>query len=141
MNQNFLMAPDAVHDFLAKTRKFLENDEDWYVNTTEWAGKINKTRSFIAETGITRNDIKQVILELSVKNYCYTSEDKNNNFPNEQFSIFGITKNLIDEDIDLYIKLKIRKIQDEYLLIMSFHPEQPGRPEDKLQFPYKEYRL
>ena len=141
MNQNFLIAPETVHDFLAKTRKILENDEDWHVNTKEWAGKINKTRRFMAETGITRNDIKQVILELFVKNYCYTSEDKNDNFPNEQFSIFGITKNFIDEDIDLYIKLKIRKIQDEYLLIMSFHPEQPGRLEDKLQFPYKEYRL
>ena len=107
MTQNFIMAPETVHDFLAKTRKILENDEDWHINTKEWTGKINKTRKFMAETGITRNDIKQVIRELSVRNYCYTRADTNDNFPNEQFWFFGITKNLIEEDIDLYIKLKI----------------------------------
>ena len=44
---------------------------------------------------------------------------------------------MIDCMEDLYIKLKIRKIDDEILLIMSFHPEQPGIEEDKLNFPYK----
>lgn len=35
------------------------------------------------------------------------------------------------------IKLKIRKLEDDYLLVMSFHPEEPDGPEKKLQFPYK----
>lgn len=141
MANNIIMPPEDVNSFLTTTRKILENDEDWQINTKEWDGKINKTRNFMAETGITRTDIKHILSELSVKNYCYTREDINNNFPNEQFWIFGITKNMIDEDVALYIKLKIRKIKDEYLLVMSFHSEQPRIPEDKLQFPYEDYGL
>lgn len=141
MVQNIIVPPENVDCFLTTTKELLKNDEDWQVNMKEWAGKTNKTRAFMAETGITRNDIKQIVCELSVKNYCYTRDDVNEKFPNEQFCFFGITKNIIDEDVDLYIKLKIRKFDTDYLLIMSFHREQPGRPEDKLQFPYANIEL
>jgi len=90
----------------------------------------------MAETGIDKETIVGVIKELDVSNYCATKPDCNLNFPNEYVWEFGITKNLVDRDEELYIKLKIRKIEEEYLLIMSFHPEQPARPEDKLKFPY-----
>ncbi|MCM1039010.1 MAG: hypothetical protein NC314_03590 [Roseburia sp.] len=63
--------------------------------------------------------------------------DKNPDFSGEYVWIFGITKNLIDQNEDFYIKLKIKQIEEEYLLIMSFHPERPGNPKDKLEFPYR----
>lgn len=137
MAKDIIMSPQDVEDFLTTTREILEDDEDWQINVQEWAGKINKTRSFMAEKNLKRKDIKQVVSKLSVENYCYTRDDTNDKFPNEQFWFFGINQNIVDEDIDLYIKLKIRKIADESLLVMSFHPECPERPEDKLQFPYK----
>ena len=93
----------------------------------------------MAETGITPDDIKQVVKELSVKNYCYTRDDTNIHFPNEQIWVFGITKRIIDQNENLYVKLKIRTFDEETLLILSFHPEQPEYPEDKLQFPYSNY--
>jgi hypothetical protein len=74
---------------------------------------------------------------LEVKNFSSTKKDRNENFPNEYFWEFGITTNVVDQDEDLYIKLKIREIEDEYLLIMSFHPEMPTCPENKLTFPYR----
>ena len=92
----------------------------------------------MAETGINQQDIEKVISELQVTNYSYTADDVNIHFPDEQFWIFGITRNMIDKDENLYIKLKIRQFGDEILLIMSFHPEMPKDTEQRLIFPYKE---
>ncbi|MBU3876587.1 type II toxin-antitoxin system MqsR family toxin [Faecalicatena sp. AGMB00832] len=92
----------------------------------------------MAETGITKQDICRVVQELEVCNYCYTADDRNERFPNEQVWVFGITKKLIDKEESLYIKLKIRIIKEEILLIMSFHPENPGMESFKLKFPYKD---
>ena len=140
MAKDIIMPPQDVEEFLITTREVLEHDEDWQINMQEWAGKINKTRNFMAEKGLRRKDIKQVVVQLSVENYCYTRDDTNDKFPNEQFWFFGIKQTIIDEDIDLYIKLKIRRIAGETLLVMSFHPECPERQEDKLQFPYKKVK-
>lgn len=46
---------------------------------------------------------------------------------------------MIDKEEDLYIKLKIRKFEENLLLVMSFHPEEPKKDQEKLQFPYKDY--
>ena len=90
----------------------------------------------MAETGIDKKTILNVVRELEICNYSSTQQDYNPNFPDECIWEFGLTKNLVDKDEDLYVKLKVRKIEEEYLLIMSFHPERPPRPEDKLTFPY-----
>lgn len=50
--------------------------------------------------------------------------------------LFGITKVIIDSEEKLYIKLKLRKLEDELLLVMSFHPEMPFDLKDELTFPY-----
>lgn len=140
MVQTYVMPPADVDLFLTTVKHKLDSGDSWQINNQEWAGgKQNKTRIYMAETGITAEDIKKVVKELSIANYSSTQDDTNIRFPNEKVWIFGITKNMVDQEEDLYIKLKLRKLNDEYLLIMSFHPEQPGRPEDKLQFPYKNY--
>lgn len=92
----------------------------------------------MAETGIGQQDMEKVICELQVSNYSYTADDYNKYFDGEQFWFFGIRKNIIDKDENLYIKLKIRTIEDKILLIMSFHPEAPDEKSKKLEFPYKE---
>lgn len=140
MAQNILKPPEAVNQYLNTVKERLDVEDAWQINNQPWAnGKVNKTRDYMAQTGITPEDIKQIVKELSVKNYCYTRDDCNVNFPNEQVWIFGITKNIIDQNEDLYVKLKLRTLDDELLLILSFHPEQPERSEDKLQFPYSNY--
>lgn len=92
----------------------------------------------MAETGISPKDIEKIICELQIMHYSYTADDRNDHFKDEQVWIFGMTKNIIDKDVDLYIKLKIRMIGEELLLIMSFHPENPKDNGQKLQFPYRE---
>ena len=100
---------------------------------------MNKTREYMAETGIKKLDIMKVIKELRVCNYSYTTLDRNENFAGDQIWIFGTKFRPVDETHDIYIKLKIQELGEEYLRILSFHPESPTQTEGKLTFPYKDY--
>lgn len=129
----------VVQDFLTQVKSLLYEKGRCSINNSPWVGKANKTQIYMAEMGISMEDIKAVIGELKVRNYSATKDDRNSNFQGECVWEFGIRKKLVEVEEDLYIKLKIRKIEEDYLLIMSFHPEQPFREADKLQFPYKDY--
>lgn len=132
---------EEVRDFLKKVKKLIAEGKV-QINNLPWKGnRVNKTLAYMAETGIQKEAIEKVICELDITNYCYTDDDHNVHFKEEKVWIFGITKNMIDQSVDLYIKLKIRVVGDENLLIMSFHPEEPAYDKRKLEFPYKEYEL
>lgn len=138
-----VLSVEEVQQFLNEVHTILDSvlEDRCSINDYEWAGKrVNKTRRYMAESGVKISDIKEVIKELRIENYSSTKDDRNDKFPNEQVWEFGITKNLVDTEEDFYIKLKIRKFEENFLLIMSFHPEEPTKPEDKLQFPYKDYK-
>lgn len=128
-----------VQKFLDNVKSIVLSGSNIIINNLPWKGnKVNKTLDYMAETGISQQDIEKVICELQISNYSYTDDDKNINFKDEQVWIFGITKNMVDKDEDLYIKLKIRTIKEEILLILSFHPEEFCYLNQKLEFPYKE---
>lgn len=127
---------EKVEEFLSKVKEILNDETRWCINEAPWSNKVNKTRKYMTETGVTANDIRDIIKELTVENYSATKPDENINFPGEQVWEFGINKIMVDVSEDFYVKLKIRDLGDECLLIMSFHPEAPNRPEKKLQFPY-----
>ena len=92
----------------------------------------------MAETGIKQEDMENVICDLQVADYSYTADDRNKHFKDEQIWVFGKACVIVDEEEDIYIKLKIKIIGEEILLIMSFHPEEPKDENMKLKFPYKE---
>lgn len=130
---------DEVNRFLEDVKAIILKGTNLQINNKPWKGnRVNKTLTYMAETGISLEDIKNVIYELKLSNYSYTADETNVNFKEEQVWIFGITKNMIDKEEDLYIKLKIRVFENKFLLIMSFHPEEPGVYNKKLEFPYKE---
>lgn len=129
---------EEVQRFLDHVKDIILKGKNIHINNLPWNNRVNKTLAYMAETGIHQQDIEKIICELQIFNYCYTTDDRNKNFKDEQFWIFGITKNIIDKDEDLYIKLKIRIIGEEILLIMSFHPEEYDHKSKKLEFPYKE---
>lgn len=132
--------PDKVEVFLEQVKSILKNDDDWTINDEPWAGKVNKTLRYMTEKNLKKEHIKPIIEELTLENYCATKPETNSNFAGEWIWEFGITKALVDDTDDLYIKLKIRNIGDDCLLVMSFHPEEPDKPEKKLQFPYRNKR-
>ncbi len=130
---------EEVQMFLNHMKAILPRKGNISINIWPWKGnRVNKTQAYMAETGISLDDIIKVLYELQVCHYSYTADDRNINYKNEQVWIFGIRKNLVDEDVDIYIKLKIRKLDNDILLIMSFHPENPGCDEQRLKFPYRE---
>lgn len=130
---------DEVNRFLEDVKAIILKGANVQINNKPWKGnRVNKTLTYMAETGISFEDIKNVIYELKLSNYSYTADETNSNFKDEQVWIFGITKNMVDKEQDLYIKLKIRVFEDKLLLIMSFHPEEPRIYDKKLKFPYKE---
>lgn len=136
---NYQKSKEEVRPFLDNVNALILKGNRTQINCRPWKGnRVNKTLTYMAETGINQQDIEKVILELQVTNYSYTADDVNIHFPDEQFWIFGITRNMIDKDENLYIKLKIRQFENEFLLIMSFHPEMPKDTEQKLIFPYNE---
>lgn len=125
-----------VISFLENAKTVIVKGDHVQLNSRPWKGKVNKTLAYMARTGITKKDIENVICELQLAHYSYTADDQNDYFKNEQVWIFGITKDLIDEDVDLYIKLKIRSVGGDMLLIMSFHPQETDSDDKKLKFPY-----
>lgn len=133
---------DEVKSFLKALPELLDSEDTWQINNRQWAnGKVNKTMQYMAETGIGTEVVKNVVRELRVRHYSSTEDDYNVNFQHEQVWIFGITKNLVDEEEKLYVKLKIREFENGgFLLIMSFHPERPKSLNDELKFAYKDYK-
>ena len=125
-----------VQEFLSHAKDIILKG-NVQINNMPWKGKVNKTLTYMSETGITQRDMEKVVCELQTANYSYTADDNNQKFKNEQFWIFGIIKNMVDKDERLYVKLKIKMIKGEILLIMSFHPEEPEYKNGKLEFPYK----
>lgn len=136
---NYQKSKEEVQLYLDNVKAIILKQDNVQINNMPWKGnRVNKTLAYMTETGISLKDIKEVVQELQIINYSYTADETNVNFKDEQVWIFGITKNLTDKDEDLYIKLKIRIFDDEMLLIMSFHPENPVYEDQKLRFPYKE---
>ncbi len=125
--------------FLNDVKSIILSGANTQINNKPWKGnKVNKTLDYMAKTGLTQKDIEQVICKLQVSNYSYTDDDVNTRFEGEQVWLFGINETIIDQDEDLYIKLKIRTINGKHLLIMSFHPETITEKNKKLEFPYRE---
>lgn len=130
---------EEVEGFLKEVRQIIKDSAGsrCRLNSAAWAGgKVNKTRKFMYETGYKKDDMLKVVAGLTVKNYSYTAPDVNPNFPNENVWVFGTRAEIVDKDYDLYIKLKIRSIQKDYLILMSFHPQEPDHAAQKLRFPY-----
>ena len=128
-----------VDDFLNEFQNGDVKTDNVIINDVPWKRKVNKTRAYLAETGLRVEDVFEVIKRLKVENYSYTELDSNKNFAEEEVWFFGITENLVDREENYYIKLKIRKDDEVIRLIMSFHPESPNEPDEKLEFPYKKY--
>lgn len=134
-----LKTPCQVEEFLKQVNEVLKDEECVIINNGEWAdGRENKTRNYMTEKHLKRIDVIQVLQKLQVDNYAYTQEDRNKNFEGQEVWIFGRTEYIVDEMEKLYIKLKKITLDEDYIKVMSFHPEKPPKKDDELTFPYQE---
>lgn len=136
-NDSYISSREEVRSYLDSV-KMLVDEERWAINNLPWKSKVNKTQLYLAENNISDQDVANVIQQLQVCNYSYTTNDYNSKFPGEKFWIFGKTMVMVDKEERLYIKLKIRTINSENVLVMSFHPEKPTTEEGNLEFPYQD---
>lgn len=127
-----------VEEFLLRMNEILKKEKNVKINNAEWAdGRVNKTRLYMAEKNIKKDDITQVLQKLQAENYSYTEADRNENFKGQDVWIFGIKEHMVDEMENIYIKLKKITIKEDYIVVVSFHPEKPPNKGDELTFPYQ----
>lgn len=130
-------SPRQVEEFLERVKEVLKKEDCVIINDDEWAdGRENKTRTYMTEKNLKRLDVIRVLQKLQVRNYAYTEEDRNRNFAKQEVWFFGINEYMVDEVDELYVKFKMITLDEEYIKVMSFHPERPSKAEEKLNFPY-----
>lgn len=127
-----------VEEFLNEAHELTKSEDTSTINMQPWnPPKINKTLEYMMGKNIKANMVRETVQELELENYSATKPERNPHYSGEIWE-FGITKNMVDEDEDLYVKLKIEgEVDERFLTIMSFHPEEPPSEDKKLKFPYK----
>lgn len=108
---------EEIEEYLRKMKLSI-NKGRFLVCTTL---KNEKNRKFIEKYKLDSNKQKQMLIELEVKDFCYSADDYNN--PSERLYIFCREYELnnwgILEKVEVYIKISIK--QDDFTIIISFH--------------------
>ena len=108
---------EEIEEYLRKIKQSIKKGK-FIVCTTL---KNEKNRRFIEKYRLDSNKQKQLLIELEVKDFCYSADDYNN--PEERLYIFCREYELnnwgILEKIEIYIKISIK--QDNFIVIISFH--------------------
>lgn len=75
-----------------------------------------KTSDFLYTNELSTDDLTLAVRELTIKEYCYSRYNNNDNYPKDEIvHIFNTT--FFPENLDLYIKFKITNS----LVVISFH--------------------
>lgn len=113
---------NEIKQFIDKCISLIKYDKKDYLSFTE------KNFNFQVEYGI--RDIWKIVVMISVEYFCYSADDykiTKNGKKKERVYIFKVPYSLDNKDIDIYLKLKIRKrMNNEDVFVLSFHkPERP----------------
>lgn len=122
---------EEIIEFLDILKRVVKKGENVIFNLISKNGKANKTSIYMAETNISKKDILEALLELEVGDFCYAQDDRNVYIGGE-FWFFTRDYCLVDQVESMYIKLKLVDQEDEKMLVMSFHPQQPASEDDYL---------
>ena len=108
---------EEIEEYLRKVKQSI-NVGKFVVCTTV---KNEKNRKFIERYNLNSNKQKEMLVELEVKDFCYSVDDYNN--PNEKLYIFCREYELnnwgIIENVEVYIKIVIK--QHDFIVIISLH--------------------
>lgn len=108
---------EEIEEYLGNVKQSI-NVGKFVVCTTV---KNEKNRKFIERYNLNSNKQKEMLVELEVKDFCYSVDNYNN--PHEKLYIFCREYELnnwgIIENVDVYIKIVIK--QNDFIVIISFH--------------------
>jgi len=119
--------------FLKNVIYLLNDDACNFIFMEKRVSENQKEKEFTNESTLNyleydREDAKKEIISLTVEEYVESVEDNNPNFNNDSFKVF--VKNI--KDINVYIKIKIRDIENKIVVCVSFH-----KAEYEVTYPYK----
>lgn len=108
---------EEIEEYLKAIKKSI-NADNFIVCTTE---KNEKNRRFLEEYRLTKNKQKRMLIELEVKDFCYSADNYND--PQERLYFFCREYELDNwgtiENVEVYIKIARKK--DDFIVIVSFH--------------------
>ena len=118
--------PKKYTDFSKKEiRDYLKNIKISIVKETYYiAINRNENKKFMEDYNLTTKKIEEIILRLSVDNFCYAADNVKEEYKHETLYVFCIDEvfNYFGEflDVDIYIKFNLIS-ENEFLYIISFH--------------------
>ncbi len=108
---------EEIDEYLKIVKKSV-NSGKFIVCTTQ---KNEKNRKFVETYKLNKNKQKQMLMELEVKDFCYSAD--NYNEPQERLYFFCREYELNNwgtiENVEVYIK--IARKQNDFIVIVSFH--------------------
>lgn len=108
---------EEIDEYLKIVKKSV-NSGKFIVCTTQ---KNEKNRNFIETYKLNKNKQKQMLMELEVKDFCYSTD--NYNEPQERLYFFCREYELNNwgtiENVEVYIK--IARKQNDFIVVVSFH--------------------
>ena len=108
---------EEIDEYLKIIKKSV-NSGKFIVCTTQ---KNEKNRKFVETYKLNKNKQKQMLMELEVKDFCYSAD--NYNEPQERLYFFCREYELNNwgtiEKVEVYIK--IARKQNDFIVIVSFH--------------------
>ncbi|MBF8436540.1 hypothetical protein I0Q91_05590 [Halanaerobiaceae bacterium Z-7014] len=118
--------PKKYTDFSKKEiRDYLKNIKISIVKETYYiAINRDENKKFMEDYNLTTKKIEEIILRLSVDNFCYAADNVKEEYKHEILYVFCIDEvlNYFGEflDVDIYIKFNLIR-ENEFLYIISFH--------------------
>lgn len=113
---------EEIEEYLKIVKKSVNNGR-FIVCTTP---KNEKNRKFIEEYKLNKNKQKQMLIEIEVKDFCYSADNYND--PQERLYFFCREYELNNwgtiENVEVYIK--IARKQDDFIVVVSFHKPEKG---------------
>lgn len=108
---------EEIEEYLKIVKKSVNNGR-FVVCTTP---KNEKNRKFIEEYKLNKNKQKQMLIEIEVKDFCYSADNYND--PQERLYFFCREYELNNwgtiENVEVYIK--IARKQNDFIVVVSFH--------------------
>lgn len=138
---DFIEKEYQVKLFIKTLIDILNNAECTFILKRDRASERNKPDKFtnrqtLADLSYDDEDVKHELISLKAENYVESLEDKNPYFNDEPFRVFvkkiefkeSVTKK---STMDVYIKVKIKSIENKIVVCVSFH-----RAQFDFNFPY-----
>lgn len=112
-----------IEQYILEFKKLIKNNR-FTVSRNE---KRKENSEFLEANKINASKVKEILLNIGVRDFCYAVDNKNPNFAHEKLYIFCPQYELDNwgqkKSVDIYIKMNLieNKDRNKYMIVVSFH--------------------